>query len=62
VALIFASVCSSGCVSVARVEIPPCPLPTEEAINELAIMEGWAVEDYVARIEQFCQIIEVLRE
>ena len=36
-------------------------MPTEEAIEELAVMEGWAVEDYIARIEIFCEQISVLR-
>ena len=43
------------------VVIPPCPIPSELAIDDLMAIEGWPLETYVARVERFCEALEALR-
>jgi hypothetical protein len=59
--------CVIACAAVGcghtRVVIPPCPVPTEMAIDDLLAVERWApaLEIYVAEIERYCDAIEELR-
>ena len=52
--------CELGCNGGAIV-IPPCPVPTNQAIDQLAEIEETPLEHYVGQIERYCDAIEVLR-
>lgn len=43
------------------VTVPPCPIPSVAAIEDLMAIEGWPLETYVARVERFCEALEALR-
>ena len=61
-ALLCALVCVlGGCARPSAVVIPPCPVPTEAAIDGLVAIEGEPLEQYVAEVERYCEAIEELR-
>ena len=51
----------SGCTTVIVNEIPPCPVPTMEAIEQTVVLDGTAIGNYLGEIERFCDAIEAGR-
>jgi len=50
----------SGCAVVSVGRPPPCPAPSEAAIEQTRALEGTALERYLGEIERYCDAIERL--
>ena len=52
---------SAGCVNVSVNRFPPCPTPTEKAIEQTVTLAGTDLEHYLGEIERYCDAVESQR-
>lgn len=50
-------VLGSGCETIVIDRTPPCPMPTSEAIEQTAPLDGTALGWYIGEIERFCDAL-----
>lgn len=55
------SVFGAGCTTVYVSELPPCPTPTLEAIEQTVALDGTALGYYLGEIERYCDAVEAGR-